>query len=82
MLVYGTANPKGFGSDTYQGLYLTANDMHRITPQMVNIPVKVEHSVSSSQISPVMRSWFTSSFIVSALLSVFLVYLEFRRVLM
>jgi hypothetical protein len=46
MLVYGTANPEGFGSETYAGLYLTTDDIDRITPQMLNIPVKVEHSVS------------------------------------
>jgi hypothetical protein len=46
MLVYGTANPEGF-EDTYEGIYLTAEDINRITPQMVNIPVKVEHSVST-----------------------------------
>jgi hypothetical protein len=47
MLLYGTANPEGFGSETYQGLYLTTDDIERITPQMLNIPVKVEHSVST-----------------------------------
>jgi hypothetical protein len=45
MLLYGTANPEGFGLD-YEGLYLTTGDIDRITPQMLNIPVKVEHSVS------------------------------------
>ena len=46
MLMYGTANPEGFGSESYEGLFLTSADINRITPQMVNIPVKVEHSVS------------------------------------
>jgi hypothetical protein len=50
MLLYGTANPEGFGSETYEGLYLTAGDIDRITPQMVNIPVKVEHTVSATQV--------------------------------
>jgi hypothetical protein len=45
MLLYGTANPEGFGTETYGGIYLTADDIDRITPQMLNIPVKVEHSV-------------------------------------
>ena len=44
-LVYGTANPEGFGSETYQGLYLTSEDIDTITLQMVSVPVKVEQSV-------------------------------------
>jgi hypothetical protein len=50
MLLYGTANPEGFGSESYEGLYLTVDDIDRITPQMVNIPVKVEHTVSAAHI--------------------------------
>lgn len=46
MLIYGTANPEGFGSDDYTGLYLTGDDINRITPQMLDIPVKMEHTVS------------------------------------
>jgi hypothetical protein len=52
MLLYGTANPEGFGGESYEGLYLTATDIERITPQMVNIPVKVEHTVRNNQTPP------------------------------
>lgn len=43
MLVYGTANPAGYGGDDYTGLYLTDRDLDRITPTIVGTPVKIEH---------------------------------------
>jgi hypothetical protein len=55
MLLYGTANPSGFGTDEYQGLYLTSTDINHITPQMMGIPVKVEHS--GSDVGKVVSSW-------------------------
>jgi hypothetical protein len=55
MLVYGTANPKGFGSECYQGVYLTPDDIDNITPNMINIPVRVEHT--GSDVGKVISSW-------------------------
>ena len=43
MLVYGTANPAGYGSDSYTGVYLTDVDIDNMIPGMRNIPVKIEH---------------------------------------
>jgi hypothetical protein len=63
MLVYGTANPEGFGSETYQGLYLTSEDIDTITPQMVNVPVKVEHSVRNRNRNRI--SWVSTSLTLS-----------------
>jgi hypothetical protein len=55
MLLYGTANPEGYGSLDYDGLYLTSQDIDRITPQMVDIPVKVEHA--GCAVGKVLSSW-------------------------
>jgi hypothetical protein len=55
MLLYGTANPEGFGSESYQGLYLTSEDIDTITPCMVHVPVKVEHT--GSNVGTVVSSW-------------------------
>jgi hypothetical protein len=55
MLLYGTANPEGFGVDSYEGIYLTSQDIDKITPEMMNIPVKVEHS--GSNVGRVVSSW-------------------------
>lgn len=43
MLVYGTCNPEGYGDEHYGGVYLTDADIREITPNMVGVPVKVEH---------------------------------------
>lgn len=43
MLLYGTANPVGYGDEDYEGLYLTDKDINDITPHMIDIPVKIEH---------------------------------------
>lgn len=45
MLVFGTANPVGYGSEDYEGLFLTDKDINDITPNMVGVPVKIEHKV-------------------------------------
>jgi tRNA 2-selenouridine synthase SelU len=55
MLLYGTANPEGFGSGEYDGIYLTTGDIDHITPSMVDIPVKVEHS--GTDVGRVISSW-------------------------
>jgi hypothetical protein len=55
MLLYGTANPVGFGTETYDGLYLTRKDIDEITPTMINIPVKVEHS--GCDVGRVISAW-------------------------
>ena len=43
MLVYGTCNPEGYGDANYAGVYLTDSDIREITPNMVGVPVKIEH---------------------------------------
>jgi hypothetical protein len=55
MLVYGTANPEGYGSVSYEGVFLTSGDIDNITPNMINIPVKVEHS--GVNVGRVISSW-------------------------
>jgi hypothetical protein len=51
MLVYGTANPVGYGGNDYEGLYLTDGDLDKITPTIVGTPVKIEHKVCSLSLS-------------------------------
>lgn len=55
MLVYGTANPEGYGDANYAGLYLTDEDIDRITPQMVGVPVKIEHR--GADVGRVVSAW-------------------------
>jgi hypothetical protein len=43
MLVFGTANPEGFGGNDYGGVYLTDADMKSMVPSMAGIPIKIEH---------------------------------------
>jgi tRNA 2-selenouridine synthase SelU len=46
---------QGFGSGAYEGIYLTSEDIDQITPTMVDIPVKVEHS--GTNVGKVVSSW-------------------------
>lgn len=55
MLVYGTANPVGFGDEDYEGLYLTDRDINKITPTMVGVPVKIEHK--GGNVGKVVSAW-------------------------
>jgi hypothetical protein len=55
MLVYGTANPVGYGTDYYEGFYLTDTDIDTITPTMVGIPVKIEHK--GGNVGEVVSAW-------------------------
>lgn len=55
MLVYGTANPVGYGNEDYEGLYLTDRDIDEITPQMVGVPVKIEHK--GGDVGKVVSAW-------------------------
>lgn len=55
MLVYGTANPVGYGTNSYEGFYLTNDDINTITPTMVGIPVKIEHKGGS--VGEVISAW-------------------------
>jgi hypothetical protein len=55
MLVYGTANPVGYGDEDYQGLYLTDRDLDAITPTIVGTPVKIEHK--GADVGRVVSAW-------------------------
>lgn len=55
MLVYGTANPVGFGDKEYNGLYLSAKDIQAMIPHMKGIPIKIEHK--GVDIGKVVTAW-------------------------
>tara|TARA_Y100000389_G_C17276424_1_gene420652 strand:- start:40 stop:474 length:435 start_codon:yes stop_codon:yes gene_type:complete len=55
MLVYGTANPVGYGNADYTGIYLTNGDIQKITPEMMGVPVKIEHK--GADVGKVVSSW-------------------------
>lgn len=55
LLLYGTANPVGYGDEDYNGIYLTDRDIDAITPTMAGIPVKVEHR--GGNIGKVVSAW-------------------------
>ena len=55
MLVYGTANPEGYGDAHYEGVYLTDRDIDQITPQMIGVPVKIEHK--GRDVGKVISAW-------------------------
>jgi hypothetical protein len=57
MLVWGTANPAGEKTETYNGLYLTNNDIDQlVVSQSLNgLPVKVEHK--GVDIGNVVSAW-------------------------
>lgn len=55
MLVYGTANPIPYGSEDYNGLFLTSSDMDNMIPSMSGIPVKIEHK--GANIGTVVSAW-------------------------
>jgi hypothetical protein len=55
MLVYGTANPEGFGDHRYDGLYLTDSDIRLMIPEMVGTPIKVEHR--GEHVGKVISAW-------------------------
>lgn len=56
MLVYGTANPIGFGDDSYNGLYLTDNDISSMVDHgMQGVPVKIEHK--GGDVGKVVSAW-------------------------
>jgi hypothetical protein len=55
MLVYGTANPVGYGNEDYEGLYLTDKDLNDITPTIVGTPVKIEHK--GADVGKVVSAW-------------------------
>lgn len=55
MLVYGTANPVGYGNEDYNGIYLTSDDIDKITPTMKGVDVKIEHRGQS--VGKVISAW-------------------------
>lgn len=55
MLVYGTANPEGYSSETYQGVYLTDKDISDMVPRMLGVDVKVEHH--GATVGRVVSAW-------------------------
>jgi hypothetical protein len=55
MLVFGTANPIGYGAEDYEGLFLTDKDINDITPNMVGVPVKIEHK--GGNVGKVVSAW-------------------------
>lgn len=55
MLLYGTANPVGYGNEDYNGIYLTDTDITKIVPEMKNVPVKIEHR--GGNIGRVISAW-------------------------
>lgn len=55
MLVYGTANPVPYGTEDYNGLFLTSSDMDGMIPNMSGIPVKLEHK--GVDIGRVVSAW-------------------------
>jgi hypothetical protein len=57
MYVWGTANPAGETDETYNGLYLTKNNIDEIVQNgtLVGLPVKVEHK--GVDIGVVVSSW-------------------------
>lgn len=59
MLIFGTANPVGYGGDDYHGLYLTDRDIDENVPKMYGIPVKIEHR--GEDIGKVVSAWKHSS---------------------
>ena len=55
MLVFGTANPVGYGGEGYEGLYFTDGDIDSAMGCMLGIPVKIEHS--GGEVGKVVSAW-------------------------
>ena len=55
MLVFGTANPEGFGGQDYGGVYLTDKDIRSMVPSMVGVPIKIEHK--GRDVGKVVSAW-------------------------
>lgn len=62
MLVYGTANPAGYGNGSYTGVYLTDVDIDNMIPSMQNIPVKIEHK--GHDVGHVVTAWCVDAILV------------------
>lgn len=57
-LAYGTANPEGYDSTTYDGVYLTDKDLAEMTPTMAGVDVKIEHM--GKPVGKVISAWRNS----------------------
>lgn len=56
MLIWGTANPIGFGDSSYNGLYLTDSDIDRLVQDgLVGTRVLLEHR--GSDVGRVVSAW-------------------------
>lgn len=55
LLLFGTANPAGFGDASYDGIYLTDKDMNDMLPTMPGTKVLIEHKGES--IGQVVSAW-------------------------
>lgn len=55
ILVWGTANPVGVADSSYAGIYLTDKDIDSIVPNMIGMPVKIEHK--GRDVGKVVSAW-------------------------